>query len=140
MNQLADRVVGVRRPAVVPASTDLVWRLVTPAAVVALLGISRLLPHTGFGLWVRLGAATLLVLLPGVFVARCLGQRSAAAAFAASVTLVGAGLALTVALGASLNVTLVFLFAVGAVACLFLTRLYRQQFRGAGFGQRESVY
>ena len=31
-------------------------------------------------------------------------------------------------------------FAVGAVACLLLARLYRQQFRGAGFGQRESVY
>jgi hypothetical protein len=116
MNELADRVVGVRRPAVVPASAALVWRLVTPAAVLALLGISRLLPHTGFGLWVRLAAATLAVLLPGVFVARCLGQRSAAAALAASVTLVGAGLALTVAVGASLNVTLAFLFAAGAVA------------------------
>ncbi len=30
-------------------------------------------------------------------------------------------------------------FAVGAVACLLLARLYRQQFRGAGFGQRESA-
>jgi hypothetical protein len=116
MNELADRVVGVRRPAVVPASADFVWRLVTPAAVLALLGISRLLPHTGFGLWVRLAAATLTVLLPGVFVARCLGQRSAAAALAASVTLVGAGLASTVAVGGSLNVTLAFLFAAGAVA------------------------
>jgi hypothetical protein len=116
MNELADRVVGVRRPAVVPASTDLVVRFVTPAAVLALLAVSRLLPHTGFGLWVRLAAATLAVLLPGVFVARCLGQRSAAAALASSVTLVGAGLALTVALGASLNVTLAFLFAAGTVA------------------------
>lgn len=117
MNELADRVVGVRkRPVVVGASADLVWRFVIPAAVVFLLGISRLLPHTGFGLWVRLAAATLVLLLPGMFVARCLGQRSAAAAFAASVTLVGAGLALTVALGASLNVTLAFLFAAGAVA------------------------
>ena len=115
MNELADRVV-VRRPAVLPASTDLVWRLVAPAAVVGLLAVSRVLPHTGFGLWVRLAAATLVVLLPGIFVARCLGQRSAAAAFAASVTLVGAGLALTVALGASLNLTLAFLFAAGAVA------------------------
>jgi AAHS family 4-hydroxybenzoate transporter-like MFS transporter len=30
-------------------------------------------------------------------------------------------------------------FAVGAVACLLLARLYRQQFRGAGLGQREPV-
>ena len=92
------------------------WRLVEPAAAVGLLGISRLLPETGFGLWMRLAAATLIVLLPGVFVARCLGQRSAAAAFAASVTLVGVGLALTVALGASLDATLAFVLAVGAVA------------------------
>jgi hypothetical protein len=103
-----------RRPAEVPA--DSLWRLVGPAAAVALLGISRLLPETGFGLWVRLGAATLVLLLPGVFVARCLGQRNAAASFAASVTLVGAGLALTFALGASLDATLVFVLAAGAVA------------------------
>ena len=98
------------------AQADVVWRLITPVADVALLGISRLLPETGFGLWVRLAAATLVVLLPGLLVARCLGQRSAAAALAASVTLVGAGLALTVALGASLDVTLAFVLAVGAVA------------------------
>jgi AAHS family 4-hydroxybenzoate transporter-like MFS transporter len=30
-------------------------------------------------------------------------------------------------------------FAVGAVACLLLARLYRQQFKGAGLGQREPV-
>ena len=102
-----------------PALSDAVWRLIAPAAVVALLGISRLLPHTGFGLWVRLAAATLVVLLPGMLVARCLGQRSAAATLVASVTLVGAGLALTVALGASLNVTLAFVLAAGVVAFLW---------------------
>ena len=30
-------------------------------------------------------------------------------------------------------------FAVSAVACVVLARLYRQEFRGAGFGQREPV-
>jgi len=114
MNWLAPPVVELRRPAAVPAGA--LWRLVTPAAVAALLGISRLLPETGFGLWVRLAAGTLVVLLPGVFVARCLGQRSAAAAFASSVTLVGAGLALTFAVGGSLDVTLAFLLAAGALA------------------------
>jgi hypothetical protein len=104
----------VRRPAALPA--DVLWRLVMPAAAAALLGISRLLPETGFGLWVRLAAATLVVLLPGILAARCLGQRSAAAAFASSVTLVGAGLALTFALGASLDVTLAFVLGAGAVA------------------------
>jgi hypothetical protein len=119
MNWLANPAVELRRPAVLRAREDVVWRLVPPAAVVALLGISRLLPETGFGLWVRLAAATLVVLLPGVLVARCLGQRSAAAAVVASITLVGAGLALTVALGASLDVTLAFVLAAGAVALVW---------------------
>ena len=117
MNWLAQPAVELRRPAV-PSAPPAVWRIVVPAAVVALLGISRLLPETGFGLWVRLAAGTLVVLLPGVLVARCLGQRTAGAAFAASVTLVGAGLALTFALGASLNVTLAFELVVGAVALI----------------------
>ena len=103
-----------RRPAAVP--TGAAWRLVMPAAVAALLGISRLLPESGVGLWLRLAAATLVVLLPGTLVARCLGQRSAAASFASSVTLVGAGLALTLAVGASIDVTLAFVLGVGALA------------------------
>jgi hypothetical protein len=114
VNWLAHPVVDVRKPAALP--TGVLWRLVTPAAVAGVLGISRLLPETGFGLWVRLAAATLVVLYPGTLVARCLGLRSAGAAFAASVTLVGAGLALTFALGASLNVTLAFELAAGALA------------------------
>ena len=118
MNWLAQPAVELRRPAVVPSAPPAVWRIVVPAAVVALLGISRLLPETGFGLWVRLAAGTLVVLLPGALVARCLGQRTAGAAFAASVTLVGAGLALTFALGASLDVTLAFELVVGAVALI----------------------
>ena len=116
MSTRAHPVLEMRRPAALPTPADVAWRLVTPAAIAALLGISRLLPETGFGLWVRLAAATLVVLFPGTLVARCLGQRSAAAAFAASVTLVGAGLALTFALGASLNVTLAFLLGAGALA------------------------
>src|SRR5690242_16320089 len=119
MNWLAHPAVELRRPAAIPAHEDVVWRLAGPAAVLGLLGISRLLPETGFGLWVRLAAATLVVLLPGILVARCLGQRTAAAAFAASITLVGAGLALTVALGASLSVTIAFVLAAGAVALVW---------------------
>ena len=119
MNWLANPAVELRKPAVLPAPADLVWRLVTPAAVLGLLGLSRLLPETGFGLWLRLASATLVVLLPGILVARCLGQRSAAAAFPASIALVGAGLALTFALGASLDVTLAFELGAGAVALVF---------------------
>jgi len=104
----------VRKPTTIPAAAA--WQLVTPAAAAALLGIARLAPDTGFGLWLRLAAATLVVLLPGIYVARCLGQRNAAAAFASSIVVVGAGLALTFAVGASLDLTLAFVLIVGAFA------------------------
>ena len=121
----------VGRPRTIQARA--LWRLVTPAAAAALLGIARLLPEAGFGLWLRLAAATLVVLLPGTLVARCLGQRSASAAFASSITLVGAGLALTFALGGSLDVALAFELAAGAVALGWsLTGRQRQGIRLPG--------
>lgn len=91
-------------------------RLAAPVGTAALLGIARLFPETGFGLWLRLAAATLVVLLPGHFVARALGRRSAAATLAWSVALVGFGLAITFAAGASLDATLVFVLGSGGVA------------------------
>ena len=39
-----------------------------------LLGFARLLPEYGVGLWLRLAAATLVLLLPGRLVARALGR------------------------------------------------------------------
>jgi hypothetical protein len=96
------------------------YPLVGPAAAAALLGISRLLPETGFGLWLRLAAATLILLLPGRLLARCLGQRSLAAAFAWSVALVGGGLALTFAVLGSIDVALAFDLAAGFVALIAL--------------------
>src|ERR1700674_1779173 len=80
-----------------------------------LLGIARLLPEHGFGLWLRLAAATLVLLLPGRLLARALGRSGAAAAFAWSVGLVAAALALTFAVHASLNLVLVLLLIVTAV-------------------------
>lgn len=94
--------------------------LVAPACAAALLGIARLLPESGFGLWVRLGAATLVLLLPGRLVARCLGQRTVAAALAWSVALVGMGLALAFTLGDSLDLAIVFALVSGAVALTVL--------------------
>jgi hypothetical protein len=88
------------------------------AAAAILLGISRLLPESGFGLWLRLAAAVLVLLVPGRLVAGVLGQRTFSAAFAWSVALVGAGLALAFALGASLDVTLAFTLGAGAAAAL----------------------
>jgi hypothetical protein len=90
--------------------------LAGPAAAAALLGIARLVPETGFGLWLRLAAASLVLLLPGRLVARCLGQRTAAATLSWSVVLVGFGLALAFGLGTSILVTLAFALAAGAVA------------------------
>jgi hypothetical protein len=90
--------------------------LVGPAGGAALFGISRLVPETGLGLWLRLAAATFVLLLPGRLLARCLGQRTLAAALSWSVALVGGGLALAFTLGASLELTVTFALAAGAVA------------------------
>jgi len=57
-----------------------------------LLGIARLLPAEGVGLWLRLVAASLVLLLPGALVARALRQRGA------SVTVAWTLAALTLAL------------------------------------------
>lgn len=85
-----------------------------PAALV-LYGISRALPGYGFGLWLRLLAATLLVLLPGRVVARALGQRGASAALTWSVAVVAGALAITFAVGGSIDLTLALVLSAGAV-------------------------
>src|SRR5438552_1273076 len=96
-------------------------RLRVPPLLLALplLGIARLLPEHGFGLWLRLAAATLVLLLPGRLVARALGRSGAAAAFAWSVGLVAAALAVTFAVHASLTLTLVLVLSAGALALPF---------------------
>jgi hypothetical protein len=63
------------------------------AASVVALGIARALPDAGVGLWLRLNAATLVLLLPGWAVARAIGLRGVAAALVWSLTLVGLALA-----------------------------------------------
>ncbi|HZS30784.1 MAG TPA: DUF6541 family protein [Gaiellaceae bacterium] len=95
-------------------------RLAVPVLAAALLGISRLVPEAGFGLWLRLAAATLLVLLPGRLLARALGQRTAAAALAWSTAIVGVGLGLTFSLGRSIDLALGFTLGAGALALIAL--------------------
>ncbi len=99
---------NVRRPA----------RLGLPALVIAvpLLGVARLLPDYGFGLWLRLAAATLVVLLPGRLVARALGLRGGAAALSWSTALVAGALALTFAVAGTIDLTLAIVLATGALA------------------------
>src|SRR6266566_3281577 len=93
---------------------------------VPLLGIARLLPEHGFGLWLRLAAATLVLLLPGRLLARTLGRpmatTGAAAALAWSCALVAGALALTFAVHGSLDLTLALVLATGAVALPFSGR------------------
>jgi hypothetical protein len=84
-----------------------------------LLGIARLLPDHGAGLWLRLAAATLVLLLPGRLVARALGRSGPASALVWSVGLVAAALALTFAVHASLGLVLVLLLVVAVLALPF---------------------
>jgi hypothetical protein len=81
---------------------------------VPLLGIARLLPETGFGLWLRLAAASLVLLIPGRLAARVLGMRGAAPALAWSLGIVAAAFAVTIALHSSLDLTLALVVAAAA--------------------------
>jgi hypothetical protein len=91
----------------------------TAIPALILLGIARLLPEHGFGLWMRLAAATLLLLLPGRWVARAFGQQSPSAAFAWSVGLVAVAMAFTFAVHSGLWLTLLLVFVLGAAALPF---------------------
>ncbi len=88
------------------------------AAVLAALGISRLLPEHGFWLFLRLGAATLVVLLPGRLIARALGQRSVAATLAWALAALAAALGVVFLVHSSFALALWILLAVGLVAFL----------------------
>jgi len=99
-------------------------RLKVPPLLLAvpLLGLARLLPETGVGLWLRLAAATLVLLLPGRLVARALGRPGAAGALAWSCALVAGALAVTFAVHGSLDVTLALVLVAGAIALPFSWR------------------
>jgi hypothetical protein len=91
------------------------------------LGLARLLPDTGAGLYLRLAAATVLFLVPGRMAARALGWRSSSATLAASVGLFAPALAVAIALHRSLTVALVLYALVAPVALPFAVR--RRQVR-----------
>jgi hypothetical protein len=89
-----------------------------PLALAALpaLALVRLLPAEGVGLYLRLGTATLVALLPGVLVARALGQGSASAALLWGLGALFVALLVTFAFSASLATALVILAVIGAAA------------------------
>jgi hypothetical protein len=94
---------------------------------VPLLGVARLLPEHGFGLWLRLAAASLVLVMPGRLVARALGRNGPAEAFAWSVALVAGALAVTFAVHASLDLTLALVLVAGAIALPFSWRQRHEQ-------------
>ena len=73
-------------------------------------------------LWLRLAAASGVLLLPGMIVARALGRRGAAAAFTWSVAVVAGALAFTFAVRGSLWLTLGLVLGIAALALPFAAR------------------
>lgn len=104
---------------------------------VPLLGIARLLPETGFGLWLRLASATLVVLLPGRLIARGLGLRGAAAGLSWSTALVAGALAVTFAVRGSIDLTLALVLAAGALGLVWCVARGRLRDRRDG-GRRDA--
>jgi len=70
-------------------------------------------------LWLRLAAATAVLLAPGWAVARALGRLTAAAAFVWSCALVAGALAVTFAVGGAIDLALGLVLGAGAVALPF---------------------
>ena len=91
------------------------WELLALPA----LALARVLPDTGAGLYCRLLAATLCLLVPGALVARALGRPGVAAALPWSLAGLTAASALMFAVGGPLWWALVLYAGVGAVALPF---------------------
>lgn len=141
------------------------WKVPPLLLAVPLLGVARLLPEHGVGLWLRLAAATLVLLLPGRLVARALGRpgarapkngptggqtcdhdvppgltTGAAGALAWSCALVAAALAITFAVHGSLDLTLALVLGAGAVALPFSWRSgSRQRLDARALGGRGAI-
>jgi hypothetical protein len=95
-----------------------VIRLALVVGAVAELLLARLLPEdSAIGLYARLAAATILLLLPGVLIAEALGRRSTSATLVWSLVPLAAALMFVFAVGTSLLWALPIL-AVAAIAAL----------------------
>ena len=88
-----------------------------------LLGLARLFPADGFGLWLRLVAATFVLLLPGSLVARALRLRGASASVVFGLGVLAPALALVFIVHGSIWLALVVLAVVAAVALPFALRV-----------------
>jgi hypothetical protein len=88
-----------------------------------LLGVARLFPAHGFGLWLRIVAATLVLLLPGSLVARALRLRGASASVAFGLGALGPALLLVFVVHSSIWFALVVLAVIAVVALPFALRV-----------------
>ncbi len=88
-----------------------------------LLGVARLLPAHGVGLWLRLVAASLVLLLPGSLVARALRLRGASASVAFGLGALGPALLLVFLVHSSIWLALAVLAVVAVVALPFALRV-----------------
>jgi hypothetical protein len=88
-----------------------------------LLGVARLLPADGVGLWLRLLAATLVLLLPGSLVARALRLRGASVTVVFGLGALGPALLLVFLVHGSIWLALVVLAVIGVVALPFALRV-----------------
>ncbi len=88
-----------------------------------LLGAARLLPASGVGLWLRLVAASLVILLPGALVARAARLRGASATVAWGLGALGPALLLVFVVHSSILLALLVLGIVGVVALPFALRV-----------------
>src|SRR3989454_6115519 len=110
---------------------------------VPLLGVARLLPAHGVGLWLRLVAASLVLLLPGALVARAARLRGASATVAWGLGALGPALLLVFVVHSSILLALLVLGVVGLLALPFALRVVSGppawdtlavSFLGLGFG------
>jgi hypothetical protein len=85
--------------------------------------VARLFPADGFGLWLRLVAASLVLLVPGSLVARALRLRGASATVAFGLGALGPALLLVFLVNSSIWLALVVLGVVAAVALPFALRV-----------------
>ncbi len=88
-----------------------------------LLGVARLLPAYGVGLWLRLVAASLVLLVPGALVSRALRLRGASATVAWGLGALGPALLLVFVVHSSILLALAVLGAVALVALPFALRV-----------------
>lgn len=95
------------------------WEL----AALPALGIARASPDTGWGLWLRLAAATACLLLPGALVARVLRVPGFSAVLAWSLTALFGAMTIVFVVHGSLGLALILLAVVAAGAlCADLLR------------------